>query len=68
MRFELEIEREEDGRWIAEIPELPGCLAYGDSRDDAVARAESLALRILADRVEAGDPVPGLEDTFLVPA
>lgn len=68
MRFAVEIEREEDGRWIAEIPELPGCLAYGASRAEAVARAEALALRILADRIEAGEAVPGLADTFLVPA
>jgi predicted RNase H-like HicB family nuclease len=68
MRFHVEIDREDDGRWIAEIPALAGCMEYGTSRDDAVARAESLALRILADRIEAGEPVPDLGETFLVPA
>lgn len=46
--LKVEIEREEDGRWIAEVPELPGVLAYGATRDEAVAKAESLALRVLA--------------------
>lgn len=68
MQLAIEIDREADGRWIAEVPALPGCLAYGTTREDAVARAESLALRILADQVEAGENVPGLADTFLVPA
>ena len=68
MRFDVEIDHEDDGRWIAEMPALPGCLAYGASRKEAVDRAESLALRILADRIEAGEAVPDLADTFLVPA
>ena len=51
----LETERETDGRWIAEIVQLPGVLAYGDSREEAVARAEALALRVLADRLEHGE-------------
>jgi predicted RNase H-like HicB family nuclease len=68
MRFDVEIDHEDDGRWIAEIPALPGGLAYGATRKEAVDRAESLALRILADRIEAGEAVPDLADTFLVPA
>jgi len=68
MKFSIELDRETDGRWITEIPALPGYLAYGTTREDAISRAESLALRILADQVEAGEDVPGLADTFLVPA
>ena len=52
--MKIEIEREDDGRWIAEIPELPGVMAYGDSRNEAISKAEALALRILADRLEHG--------------
>ncbi|MGN6489184.1 MAG: type II toxin-antitoxin system HicB family antitoxin [Devosia sp.] len=54
----IEIEREEDGRWIAEIPALPGVLAYADSEEAARAKAEALALRVIADRLEHGEPVP----------
>ena len=46
--MKIEIERESDGRWIAEIPDLPGVMAYGDSKADAVAKAETLALRVIA--------------------
>jgi len=53
--MKIEIEQEQDGRWIAEIPELPGALAYGDSRDEAVGHAQALALRILADRIDHGE-------------
>lgn len=60
MYLTLEIDREEDGRWIAEIPSLPGVIAYGESRDQAIARAEALALRVLADRLEHGEAGPDL--------
>jgi len=50
--MKIEIEREEDGRWIAEIPELPGVMVYGDTRNQAISKAEALALRVLADRLE----------------
>ncbi|MFL5308390.1 MAG: type II toxin-antitoxin system HicB family antitoxin, partial [Polyangia bacterium] len=49
--FTVEIEPEDDGRWIAEIPELPGVLAYGATADEAVGAAKALALRVLADRI-----------------
>jgi predicted RNase H-like HicB family nuclease len=62
----VEIERELDGRWIAEVPALPGCLAYGLSQEDAVASVEALALRILAERKEHGEPVPDLDALFVV--
>ncbi len=52
MNFTLECEREEDGRWLAEVVELPGALAYGTSANQAMAKAEVLALRVLAERLE----------------
>jgi predicted RNase H-like HicB family nuclease len=64
----IEIEREEDGRWIAEIPELPGVMVYGDSRNEAISRAEALALRVLADRLEHGEEIPELKEVFAVSA
>jgi predicted RNase H-like HicB family nuclease len=60
----IELEREDDGRWIAEIQALPGVLAYGQSREDALARVEALALRVLADRLEHGETVPELAGLF----
>lgn len=60
MFLTLEIEREDDGRWLAEVPDLPGVLAYGESRDEAIARVEALALRVLADRLEHGEAGPDL--------
>ena len=50
MHYSLEIEQETDGRWLAEVPELPGVLAYGSTADEAMTRAEALALRVLADQ------------------
>lgn len=60
----IEIEQETDGRIIAEVPELPGVMAYGRTREEAVARVAALALRTLADRVEQGEPVPELPQIF----
>ena len=56
----IELEREDDGRWIAEVSDLPGVLAYGKSRDEALARAEAVALRYLADRLDHGESGPDL--------
>ena len=67
MNFTLECEREDDGRWLAEVPELPGALAYGQSPAEAMARAEVLALRVLADRLEHGEVQP-LDIQISVPA
>jgi predicted RNase H-like HicB family nuclease len=50
--FTVEIDREDDGRWIGEVVDLPGVLAYGGSRDEAVAKAKALAFRVLADRLD----------------
>jgi predicted RNase H-like HicB family nuclease len=59
MTFDVELDREADGRWIAEVPALPGVLAYGATRDAALAAVETLALRVLADRIEHGEMAPG---------
>jgi len=63
-KFVVEIEREDDGRWIAEVVALPGVMAYGATREDALARAEVLALRVLADRLEHGEAIPQVSDLF----
>jgi predicted RNase H-like HicB family nuclease len=68
MGLTVEIEREEDGRWIAEVPQLPGVLAYGQSREEAIARAQALALRLIAERLENGEAAPGIETVFSVAA
>ena len=60
MTFEIELETEADGRWIAEVPALPGVLTYGMTRTDAVAKVQALALRVLAERLEQGEAVPEL--------
>ena len=52
MNYEIEFEQEEDGRWIAEIPSLPGVMAYGASRTDAESKVEAMALRVIADALE----------------
>jgi predicted RNase H-like HicB family nuclease len=55
MIFEVELEEEVDGRWIAEVGDLPGVLAYGETREQALANAQALALRVLAERLEHGE-------------
>ena len=64
MNYQVEIEREEDGRWLCEITDLPGVMAYGDSRDEALAKTKALALRVLADRLEHGEEVPAMTEVF----
>lgn len=66
MRYELVTEREDDGRWIAEILELPGVACYGVTRDEAIAKTKALALRVLADRLEHGESVPEMTEVFSV--
>lgn len=68
MKLSVETELESDGRWIAEITALPGAMAYGSSRSEAIAKAEALALRVIADRLENGESTPALEAFFAVPA
>jgi predicted RNase H-like HicB family nuclease len=61
----IEFEQEEDGRWIAEILELPGVTAYGTTQQEAQEKVEALALRALADRLEHGETVPELGELFV---
>ncbi len=56
--LKIDIEREEDGRWIGEVPALPGVLAYGKTEAEARANTIALAFRVIADRIENGEPVP----------
>ena len=58
MNLAIDIEQEDDGRWIAEIDELEGVLVYGISRDDAIRNVKTLALRVIADRLERGETLP----------
>jgi predicted RNase H-like HicB family nuclease len=67
MKFSIECEREDDGRWLAEVPQLPGALAYGATADEAMAKAEVLALRVLAERLEHGE-VRALDISISIPA
>ncbi len=60
MTFRVEVERESDGRWLAEVRELPGVMVYGPTAADAGARAQALALRVVADRLEHGEAGPDL--------
>jgi predicted RNase H-like HicB family nuclease len=60
MQFTIEIDREEDGRWIAEVPDLSGVLTYGKTREEAVAKVQALALRVLAERLEHSEAAPEL--------
>ena len=60
----IEIEREMDGRWIAEVPAISGVVAYGATREQAIAKVEILALRVLADRLEHGEGIPSLDGLF----
>ena len=60
LTFTIETEQEEDGRWIAEVMEIPGALVYGATTDEAVAQAQALALRVVAERLEHGEADPEL--------
>lgn len=64
----IEFDREEDGRWIAEVPDLPGVMVYGATREEARAKVEALALRTLADRIEHGEQIPEVGELFIVAA
>ena len=57
MNFKIEFEKEVDGRWIAEVVDLPGVMVYGQTREEALAKVQALALRVLADRLEHQQPV-----------
>lgn len=64
--FTVELELEEDGRWIAEVPELSGVLVYGSTKQEAVRRAQALAFRVLADRLEHGETIPQVSGVFAI--
>ena len=64
--FTVDVERETAGRWIGEVTELSGVLVYGDTRDEAVAKAKALAFRVLADRLEHGEDIPEIHGVFAV--
>ena len=66
--MKIEVEREDDGRWIADLPDLPGVMVYGDTEKQAVAKVEALALRVIADRLDHGESIPELDELFAVPA
>ena len=68
MNLRIEIDRESDGRWIADVPELPGVSCYGANQSEAIAKAKSLALRVIADRLEHGEDVPESAEMFSVAA
>jgi predicted RNase H-like HicB family nuclease len=61
----IEIEREDDGRWIAEVPDLTGVMVYGKSKAEAISKVKALALRAMADRLEQGEEIPELHDVFV---
>lgn len=63
LRMTIELDREEDGRWIAEVIEIGGALAYGASEDEAIKKVVALALRAIAERIEHGEPMPGAQAT-----
>ena len=64
MNFTVEAEQEADGRWLGEVAELPGALAYSQTREEAIARVQALALRVVADRLEHGESVPQMAAVF----
>ena len=64
--MKIEIEQETDNRWIAEVPDLPGVIVYGESRNEAISKAQTLALRVIADRLEHGEEIPELKELFAV--
>jgi predicted RNase H-like HicB family nuclease len=66
MPLKIEVEREDDGRWIAEVPDLPGVLVYGESRQEAIDKAQALTLRVLADRLEHGEAIPNIDSVFSI--
>jgi predicted RNase H-like HicB family nuclease len=66
--MQVEVEQEADGRWIAEVPAIHGAMAYGASKEEAVARVEALVLRVLADKLEHGEEAPEVRHVFTIAA
>jgi predicted RNase H-like HicB family nuclease len=67
MNLTIEVEQEDDGRWLAEVVELSGVLAYGQTRQEAITRAQALGLRVLADRLDNGEQVPEMNSNLRSP-
>ena len=68
MNLIVEVERETDNRWIAEVIDLPGVMVYAATRKQAMSKAQALALRVLADRIENGEEIPSIARHFVVAA
>ena len=66
--MQIDVEREDDGRWIAEVSALPGAMAYGSTKAEAIRKVEALVLRALADKIEHGEDAPELARVFTVAA
>jgi predicted RNase H-like HicB family nuclease len=66
--FTVDVEREDDGRWFAEVAQLPGVLAYGLKREEAVRRAHALSFQVLAERLEHGEAIPDVEAVCVIVA
>lgn len=64
--YSVEIEQEDDGRWLAEVPDLPGVMCYGRTRDEALRKAQALSLRVLAERLKHGESLPQVENVFSI--
>ena len=69
MQLQIEIECENDGRWLADVPALPGVMAYGATRTEAIGKVKVLALRVIADEIEHAERSPEIADaTFAIAA
>lgn len=66
MPLRIEIDQEDDGRWLAEVVDLAGVMAYGSTKAEAIERVQALTLRVLADRIDHGEVVPQMDDVFAV--
>ncbi len=66
--MKIEVEKEIDGRWIAEVTDLKGVIAYGNTKKEAISKSEALALRVIADRIDHGESIPELDQMFTVEA
>jgi predicted RNase H-like HicB family nuclease len=66
MPLTIEIDREVDGRWIAEVPELPGVLVYGETKSEAIDNAQILSRQVIKDRLDHGEPAPSIDNEFAI--
>ena len=68
MHLTIEVEQEKDGRWLTEVLELPGVMGYGSTQEEAIVKVQTLALRVLSDRLEHGETVPEISAIFSLAA